>query len=113
MFVADSEEQFRRVVREEVEAAVQKRVDPRKSASPDVDAILSYESAGDLIDRDKETIRAWCAKGLLRKYGHGKAVGVNRRELLEMMAGGTGAAPKTASPDAEAKAVLRGKNKKA
>jgi hypothetical protein len=90
MFVADSEESFRRVIREETIAAYRSiggMAEPAH-ATYDPELILTYLEAGKLIGRSKETIRLYVSKGWLKKYGSGRTVGVKRTELVAFMASG-------------------------
>lgn len=119
MFVAENEEQVRKVIREEVRAAVRELVTVQASSpATDPEAILGYESAGALVDQDRETVRAWTNRGLLARYKcqSGRAVGVKRGELLALWKRMEGKGPepreKDATDDEKADAILRGKRKR-
>lgn len=73
--VMDLEQSLRRLIREEVRAAVREELHP---------PLLSPAQAGQLVDRSAKTILNWLREGKLQRQGPGPRPLVSRAELLAL-----------------------------
>lgn len=59
-------------------------------AASAVDEYLKVEEAAGLVRVHADTLRGWCHRGLLRRYGGPRTWRINRQELLVLFASGLG-----------------------
>lgn len=75
-------------IEEAIEAAVKRAVEKAllqmRPATNATDELLSVESAAELADVSKATIRRWIEQGMLKRYGSGRAVRVRREDVLSV-----------------------------
>nr|WP_242544812.1 helix-turn-helix domain-containing protein [Corallococcus sp. NCSPR001] len=76
-------------------------------ASADEDELLSQAEAAALARCSVSTIREWQRRGILKRYGQGRASLVKRSELFAPKAQAARASDK-AELDAKAEAILKG-----
>lgn len=105
------EDDIRRVVREEVRAAVREALaDVGKALTPPVDdGYLSVEKAAELAEVHPDTIRAWIKAGRLVRHQAGRELRVRRSELHAFLA--CEKASERATPEAEAAGILARRRK--
>lgn len=86
MLSASIEDVFRRIVREELDAALRRAFE--RGGSPTAAAgaeFLTKEGAAALVQVGVGQIDSWLRKGALKKHGTGRAVRVARAELLALV----------------------------
>lgn len=95
MSSAELEQMIRRVVREE-----------RGDGSGAESELITIAQAAALVMCGVTTIRTWMKAGTLKRYGEGRVVRVNRRQVLEVMANPSRAEAK--DPEEMARQIVRG-----
>jgi hypothetical protein len=82
------EAEFRRIVREEIRAAIREELEairtPAGSEGPE--PITLAEAAAFARHKSAATVKRWIAEGRLSKYGSGRNVTVDRKELVRLLA---------------------------
>lgn len=108
--VAENKEEFRKLLREEIEAAQRKTLVTVQSSTSDPEAIVTYEQGGEIVGRSGETVRGWTVgkDARLRRYKMkgSRSVGVKRSELLALWSTETSPEPPASSPDDTARSIL-------
>lgn len=101
MLTATLEDVFRRIVREENDALVEKLRALVASADPSASDFLTLEEAAALSKFSTAKIRTLQRKGALKEYGDRRGIRVKRSELVAYLA----SRPKDDNFDPEAKAA--------